>query len=38
MDAGVVNLTFKRYLERPITLRLENDFIPRSRGPAPTPS
>jgi len=27
MDAGDVNLTFKRYIERPITLRLENDFI-----------
>ena len=26
-DAGDVNLTFKRYIERPITLRLENDFI-----------
>ena len=27
MDAGDVNLTFKRYLERPITLRVEKDFI-----------
>jgi len=27
MDAGDVNLTFKRYIERPITLRLEKDFI-----------
>jgi 2,5-dihydroxypyridine 5,6-dioxygenase len=27
MDKGDVNLTFKRYLEQPITLRLENDFI-----------
>lgn len=27
MDAGDVNLTFKRYLESPITLTIENDFI-----------
>ena len=27
MDAGDVNLTFKRYLESPITLRVENDYI-----------
>jgi len=32
MDAGDVNLTFKRYLERPITLRLENDFITAIEG------
>jgi len=32
MDAGDVNLTFKRYLERPITLRLENDFITSIEG------
>jgi 2,5-dihydroxypyridine 5,6-dioxygenase len=27
MAAGDANLTFKRYVEEPITLRLENDFI-----------
>jgi 2,5-dihydroxypyridine 5,6-dioxygenase len=27
MDAGDVNLTFKRYLESPITLKIENDFV-----------
>jgi 2,5-dihydroxypyridine 5,6-dioxygenase len=27
LDRGDVNLTFKRYLEAPIRLRLENDFI-----------
>jgi 2,5-dihydroxypyridine 5,6-dioxygenase len=32
MDAGDVNLTFKRYIERPITLRLENDFITSIEG------
>jgi 2,5-dihydroxypyridine 5,6-dioxygenase len=32
MDAGDVNLTFKRYLERPITLRLESDFITSIEG------
>jgi 2,5-dihydroxypyridine 5,6-dioxygenase len=32
MDVGDVNLTFKRYLERPITLRLENDFITSIEG------
>jgi 2,5-dihydroxypyridine 5,6-dioxygenase len=29
---GDVNLTFKRYIERPITLRIENDFITRIEG------
>jgi 2,5-dihydroxypyridine 5,6-dioxygenase len=32
MDAGDVNLTFKRYIERPVTLRLENDFITSIEG------
>ena len=27
MDAGDVNLTFKRYLESSITLKIENDFV-----------
>lgn len=27
MDAGDVNITFKRYLESPITLTIENDFV-----------
>ncbi len=27
MDAGDVNLTFKRYLEKPIRLKVENDYI-----------
>ena len=27
LDAGDVNLTFKRYLERPVTLTIENDFV-----------
>ncbi|MBI3709695.1 MAG: peptidase M29 [Proteobacteria bacterium] len=27
MDAGDVNLTFKRYLERPIRMRIERDYI-----------
>ena len=27
IDAGDINLTFKRYLESPVTLRLENDFV-----------
>lgn len=27
LDAGDVNLTFKRYLERPVTLRIEDDFV-----------
>jgi 2,5-dihydroxypyridine 5,6-dioxygenase len=29
---GDVNLTFKRYIERPITLRIENDYITRIEG------
>ena len=32
LDCGDVNLTFKRYLETPITLTLENDFITRIEG------
>jgi 2,5-dihydroxypyridine 5,6-dioxygenase len=27
LDCGDVNLTFKRYLESPVTLRIENDFV-----------
>src|SRR5687767_7051341 len=27
MDAGDINLTFKRYLERPVRIRVERDFI-----------
>ena len=27
LDEGDVNLTFKRYLERPVTLRIEDDFV-----------
>ena len=27
MDAGDLNLTFKRYLERPIRLRIERDYV-----------
>jgi 2,5-dihydroxypyridine 5,6-dioxygenase len=29
---GDVNLTFKRYIERPITLRIENDYIQNIEG------
>jgi 2,5-dihydroxypyridine 5,6-dioxygenase len=29
---GDVNLTFKRYIERPITLRIEDDYITRIEG------
>ncbi|MDP3673019.1 MAG: peptidase M29 [Telluria sp.] len=29
---GDVNLTFKRYIERPITLRIENDYVTRIEG------
>jgi 2,5-dihydroxypyridine 5,6-dioxygenase len=32
LDRGDVNLTFKRYLETPITLTLDNDFITRIEG------
>ncbi|WP_366657168.1 2,5-dihydroxypyridine 5,6-dioxygenase [Fodinicurvata sp. EGI_FJ10296] len=27
LDAGDVNLTFKRYLERPVTLRIHDDYV-----------
>ncbi|WP_341894728.1 2,5-dihydroxypyridine 5,6-dioxygenase [Ferrovibrio terrae] len=27
LDAGDINLTFKRYLERPVALTLENDYV-----------
>lgn len=30
---GDVNLTFKRYIERPITLRIESDYVTRIDGP-----
>jgi 2,5-dihydroxypyridine 5,6-dioxygenase len=29
---GDVNLTFKRYLEKPVTLRIESDFVTRIEG------
>ena len=29
---GDVNLTFKRYLERPVTLAIENDYVTRIEG------
>jgi 2,5-dihydroxypyridine 5,6-dioxygenase len=32
LDAGDVNLTFKRYLERPVTLRIENDHVTAIEG------
>ncbi|MBL8377759.1 MAG: peptidase M29 [Burkholderiales bacterium] len=32
MDAGDVNLTFKRYLERPITLTIKDDYVVRIDG------
>lgn len=32
LAAGDVNLTFKRYLERPVTLRIENDYVTRIEG------
>jgi 2,5-dihydroxypyridine 5,6-dioxygenase len=32
LAAGDVNLTFKRYIERPITLRIEDDYITRIEG------
>ena len=32
LDAGDVNLTFKRYIERPITLTIEADHITRIEG------
>lgn len=27
LDEGDINITFKRYLEKPITLRIENDYV-----------
>jgi 2,5-dihydroxypyridine 5,6-dioxygenase len=32
LTEGDVNLTFKRYIERPITLRIENDYITSIEG------
>jgi 2,5-dihydroxypyridine 5,6-dioxygenase len=32
LDAGDVNLTFKRYLERPVTLTVVDDFVTEIRG------
>lgn len=32
LDAGDVNLTFKRYLERPVSLKIENDFVTEISG------
>jgi 2,5-dihydroxypyridine 5,6-dioxygenase len=32
MNAGDVNFTFKRYLESPVTLVIENDFVTEIRG------
>lgn len=32
IDAGDINLTFKRYLDSPVTLTLENDFVVRIDG------
>jgi 2,5-dihydroxypyridine 5,6-dioxygenase len=32
LDAGDVNLTFKRYIERPITLTIEQDHVTRIEG------
>ncbi len=32
LDAGDVNLTFKRYLERPVTLTIEDDYVTRIEG------
>jgi 2,5-dihydroxypyridine 5,6-dioxygenase len=32
LDRGDVNLTFKRYLEAPVTLTLENDYVTRIEG------
>jgi 2,5-dihydroxypyridine 5,6-dioxygenase len=29
---GDVNLTFKRYIERPVTLHIENDYVTRIEG------
>ncbi len=32
LDAGDVNLTFKRYLERPLALTIEDDYVTRIEG------
>jgi 2,5-dihydroxypyridine 5,6-dioxygenase len=32
LDAGDINLTFKRYLEQPATLTIENDFVTKIDG------
>lgn len=32
LDAGDVNLTFKRYLESPVTLNIENDYVTSIEG------
>lgn len=32
LDAGDVNLTFKRYLERPVVLTIENDYVTAIEG------
>ncbi|HMM77528.1 MAG TPA: peptidase M29 [Gammaproteobacteria bacterium] len=32
LDAGDINLTFKRYLERPVELVIENDYVSDIRG------
>jgi len=32
LDAGDVNLTFKRYLERPLSLTIEDDYVTRIEG------
>jgi 2,5-dihydroxypyridine 5,6-dioxygenase len=32
LAAGDVNLTFKRYIERPVTLRIEDDYVTRIEG------
>ena len=32
LDAGDINLTFKRYLERPVELVIENDFVTAING------
>jgi 2,5-dihydroxypyridine 5,6-dioxygenase len=32
LDAGDVNLTFKRYLERPVRLAIEADYVTRIEG------
>ncbi|MEJ2761396.1 MAG: peptidase M29, partial [Gammaproteobacteria bacterium] len=32
LDCGDINLTFKRYLESPVTLTIENDYVVRIEG------